>query len=474
MNIFLFHRDLRIQDNTALIYQLQQHDSITPIFIFPPEQIDPTKNSYFSNSSVQFMCECLHELSETISKKDGKIYFFKGDNLSVIKSIHLDVEINSISYNIDYTPYARQRDNEIKNWCLKNNISCYEKEDYAMYDITEGYTNKKDNTPYLVFTPFKNNCMKNLHVREINSFKKFKFTKSNKLVQNKYCINEKEIDNFYSFDENIEITGGRKNGLKILKNLNQFKEYDKLRNMFFYETTKLSAYNHFTPISIREVYYAVENKLGKAHGIISELHWRDFYLNICWNFGHILQGQIKGKNKSFKQDYDKIKWSYNKSLFKKWCNGTTGFPLIDACMRQLNHSGFMHNRGRMCVASFLTKTLHIDWRLGEQYFATKLTDYDATMNNSGWQWTAGSGTDAQPYFRIFNIWTQAENYDPECIYIKQWLPELEDITNKEILNWYDPEIHNKYIKEGIKYYKPIVEHNKERLETLKIYKKALK
>jgi len=474
MNIFIFHRDLRLQDNTTLIHQLKEQENVIPIFIFPPEQIDAKKNKYFSNLSVQFMCECLHELSNNIKNKNGKIYFFKGDNLDVIKAIHNEIQINSIGYNIDYTPYAKKRDKEIHDWCAKNNITCYEKEDYALYDILDGQTNKKDNTPYLVFTPFKNNCLKNLTVREVNKFNKFKFTKSNKLHNIKYYIDENDIDNFYEENDNVEVKGGRKNALKILQHLQLFKNYDKMRDIFTYQTTKLSAYNHFTPVSIREVYYAVENILGKKHGIISELHWRDFYLNICWNYGHILKGQINGKNKAFKQDYDNIKWSYNKTLFKKWCLGQTGYPLIDACMNQLNQTGFMHNRGRMCVASFLTKNLHIDWRLGEQYFATKLVDYDATMNNQGWQWTAGSGTDAQPYFRIFNIWSQAEKYDPDCLYIKQWLPQLKDIPNKDILKWYNPEIHNKYLKDGIKYYKPIVDHDTERLKTLKIYKKALK
>lgn len=475
MNIFLFHRDLRLQDNTTLIYQLKEQKSVTPIFIFPPEQIDPKKNTYFSNLSVQFMCECLHELANNISKKNGKIYFFKGDNLKVLRAIHKEVGINSIGYNLDYTPYAKQRDNEIRNWCKENNIICYEKEDYVMYDIFGEQTKKADKTPYLVFTPFKRFCMSKLKVPEVNKFKSFVFDKSTKLDNIQFNINEKEIDNFYTFYKDAEVHGGRKNALKILSNLKQFKEYDKKRNLFTYETTKLSAFNHFTPISIREVYHSVIKTLGKNHGIINELHWREFYLNIVNEFGYILKGQISGKNKSFKPKYDNVKWSYNKTLFKKWCEGKTGYPLIDACMRQLNSTGFMHNRGRMCVASFLTKDLHIDWRWGEKYFAQKLVDYDATMNNQGWQWATGSGTDAQPYFRIFNPWSQAEKYDPNCEYIKYWVNELEDVSNKDIFKWYDPEIHNKYLKNNnFKYVKPIIDHDEERRETLKIYKKALK
>jgi deoxyribodipyrimidine photo-lyase len=182
---------------------------------------------------------------------------------------------------------------------------------------------------------------------------------------------------------------------------------------------------------------------------------------------------IRGKNQSYKEEYDNINWSYNKENFRKWCESETGFPIVDACMREIAISGFMHNRGRMIVASFLTKDLHIDWRMGEQYFATQLCDYDPMVNCNSWQWCAGSGTDAQPWFRIFNPWSQQEKFDPDCIYIKKWLPELKDVPNKDIHNWYKPEIHKKYLDSGIKYYEPMLDHDEERKETIKLYKKAL-
>lgn len=472
MNLFLFHRDLRLVDNTTLIYQLKECKNVIPIFIFTIEQIEPEKNKYFSNNSVQFMIESLHELSTEIKKKNGKMYFFKGDTTSILININNKIKIDSIGFNIDYTPYAKQRDNEIIEWCNKNDIKYYMKEDYLLYDILEGQTKKENGEVYKVFTPFRNNCYKKLQVREIDKFKSFKFIKNKELENTKYYIDEKEINLFYEENPNINVNGGRKNGLKILSNISKFKNYENNRDYLIYKTTFLSAHNHFSTISIREVYHKVSNELGKKCGIINELHWRDFYVNITYYFPHILHGQIKGKNKSFKEKYDEIKWDYNKKLFEAWCSGETGFPIVDAGMRQLNETGFMHNRLRMITSSFLVKDLHIDWRLGEQYFATKLVDYDPMQNNGGWQWSASTGTDSQPYFRIFNPWAQIK-YDLEYEFIKKWIPEIKEIPNKELNKWYESKIYTKWINEGIEYYKPIVDHDIERKITLENYKKII-
>jgi len=478
LNIFLHHRDLRIVDNTTLIEQIKNEGNITSIFIFPPEQINPKQNKYFSNNSVQFMIESLHELSNDYKDKNGKIYFFKGDNLKVLKTIYKKIGINSIGFNVDYTPYAKKRDEEIKLWAKQLNIKIYEKEDYVLYDILEGQTKKNDDTPFLVYTPFKNHCMNNLKVREIDRFKSFEFKKNNDLLKIKYHIDEKEIDEFYINNDNINVHGGRSNGLKILSSLEKFKDYQSGRDDLLYKTTFLGAYNHFTPISIREVYHKMISVLGKKSGLINELHWRDFYTNITWFFPHVLKGQILSNNsilgnKEFKKKYEEIKWSYNNKLFQKWCDGETGFPVVDAGMRQMNETGFMHNRCRMIVSSFLIKDLHIDWKWGENYFATKLVDYSPMQNNGGWQWSASTGTDSQPYFRIFNPWTQTTNYDKDCEYIKKWIPELKTVPNKDIFNWYKPEVHDKWLKNDIKYFKPIIDHDKERKITLENFKLAL-
>lgn len=472
VNLFIFHRDLRIYDNTTLIHILEEKKNCIPIFIFPPEQINPKKNKYFSNNSVQYMIESLYELSSKINEYKGKIYFFKGDNLKVIKAIHKKINIESIGFNIDYTPYAIKRDTEIKIFCQKYNIECYFKEDYALYDFLNNQTKKLDGTPYLVYTPFLKNLILKLNVRQINKFNQFNFQKKKELETLKYYIEEDEINNFYKENKEININGGRNICLKILTDIDKFKDYNKKRDFLIYKTTFLSAGLHFNVVSIREVYHKVYSVLGASSGILRELVFRDFYMNIIYNFPYILQGQIKGNNISYKKEYDNIKWSYNKKIFEKFCSGQTGFPIVDACIRQLNTTGYMVNRGRMIVASFLTKDLHIDWRWGEQFFATRLVDYDPINNSQGWMWTTGNGTDSQPWFRIFNPWTQQKNYDTNCEYILHWIPELKQVVIKDIHNWYKPEIRKKY--QHINYFEPIIDHDKERLETLKLYKEGLK
>jgi deoxyribodipyrimidine photo-lyase len=395
----------------------------------------------------------------------------KGDNVKVLKAIHRKEGIESIGSNTDYSPYAKKRSEEIQKFCKKEGIEFYEKEDHVLYDILGGQTNKKDNSPYVVFTAYKNHCFKDLKVREVDGFKSFKFQK---MENNKYVIDEKHIDDFYEDNPDINVHGGRKNGLKILKNIDDFKDYSKKRDTLTYKTTFLGAYNKFGPVSIREVYWAMEKKLGKHSGLINELLWRDYYMMITHNFPYVLKGQISGKNISYKKEYDNIKWSNNKKWFEAWCEGTTGFPVVDASMKQLNTIAYLHNRCRMIVASFLTKDMHIHFTQGEKYFATKLVDYDPMSNNGGFQWCASSGTDAQPYFRIFNPWTQQEKFDKDCEYIKKWLPELKDVPAKDIHNWYKPEVHEKWLNQGVKYYKPILDHDEERKVTLKLYKEGLK
>ena len=460
LNIFLFHRDLRLEDNTALIEQIINEKNITPIFIFTPEQINSKINKYFSNASVQFMVESLYELYNDIKEKNGKFYFYKGDTMKV----------NSIGYNIDYTPYAKKRDLQIKEWCKLKNIILYEKEDYVLYDILNDQTLKKNKTPYLVFTPFKNYCMKNLKVREINKFKNFKFKKSSDMEDIKYYINIKKLDDFYIFNSEINVNGGRSNGLKILNSLEKFKDYLKKRDFLIYNTTFLGAHNHFSTVSIREVYYHMINTLGKNSGLINEIHWRDFYINITHFFPHILQGQLNGNNKSFKKAYDNIKWSYDSIKFEKFKNGQTGFPIIDAGIAQLLKHNFVHNRIRMLHGNFLTKDLHIDWKSGEQFYSNNLVDIDAMVNNNSWQWCSGSGTDAQPYFRIFNPWIQTKKYDPDLKYIRKYLPELNNVPDYDIFNWWKPEIHEKWLNNNIKYYKPILDHSIESKIAIKKYK----
>lgn len=465
MNIFIFHRDLRIFDNTTLIKMIKETGAIVPIFIFTNDQIK--NNKYFSSNSVQFMIESLYELADAIKEKNGKLYFFSGNNIEILDEINKHNPIGSIGYNIDYTPYARKRDENIKKWAENKNIKIYSEEDYVLHNLlTHDTINKTSNTAYQKFTPFKNYCIKNLTVKKPDKFNSFHFYKKNDLNQSRYIIDKKEINKFYSINPMINVNGGRQNGLKILSKIKNWNEYNKKRDSLTYKTTCLGAHNHFSTVSIREVYHKILDKLGKTNGLINELYWRDFYINITYFYPRILEGQIKGKNKSLKEKYDEITWSYNQNKFKLWREGKTGFPIIDAAMNQLNTTGFMHNRCRMVVASFLTKDLHIDWRMGEQYFATKLVDYDPMSNSGGWQWSASTGADSQPYFRIFNPWSQQIKFDKDCEYIKKWLPQLSDVPIKDIHNWYDSWKNYK----DIGYKKPIIVHSEEKEKTLKMFK----
>lgn len=472
VHIHIFHRSLRIFDNTSLIAQLKEiNQSITPIFIFTPEQIDPKKNKFFTNGSVQFMIESLHELSQEIKNKQAKLYFFYGDSMKVLKSINKTTPIESISFNKEYTPYGKTRNNLIQSWCESNNIVCISKEDYSLFNITEKETNKADGTPYLVYTPFMRNIMEKLKVRPVDKFKLFEFKKIPALESNTYFIEESSIDKFYKPNSNLNVSGGRRLGLKILNSIEKFNDYGDKRDYFTYKTTFLGAYLKFNVLSIREVYHKMVEKIGKNSGLVRQLIWREFYLTIYYNFPRMLQGQLKGHNKSFKEKYDKIAWSYNKKHVEAFLEGKTGFPIVDACVRDINQRNFMHNRGRMIVASFLAKDLHIDFKWIENWFATRLIDYDPISNSGGVQWSTGNGTDAQPWFRIFNPWTQQEKFDTKCEFIFNQIPELKGVEPKDIHNWFKPHIRAKYPKAN--YPAPIVNHDEERKNTIILYKKAL-
>jgi deoxyribodipyrimidine photo-lyase len=448
---------LRLTDNTTLIHQIKEMGAVVPIFIFTPEQIDPKKNDYFSNNSVQFMIESLHELSDEIKKKGGHMYFFKGDNVKVLKALHKKDKIESVAMNFDYTPYSRKRSEDIQKFCKKEEIVFLEDEDYLLHDILENKTKKKDGNYYQVYTPFYNYVTANLKVRELDGFKSFKFQKLN--VDIKYHLNESKIDEFY--EKNLDINSGRKNGLKILKNLDKFKTYSKERDMLTYQTTKMSVHNKFGTISIREFYYAIIKKLGKSSGLIRELIFRDFYYNLFYYRPDMLGGMIGHKNEPYKEKFGKVKWNNNKNLFQKWCDGTLGIPICDAGMRELNTTGFLHNRLRMVVASVATKLLLFPWYWCEKYFATKLTDYDPIQNGAGWGWTA-TGIDPTQVLRSFSPQTQGEKFDPKCEYILTYIPELSSVKIEDIHKW--DEKYEEY--PDVKYPAPSIDYKKARKEGL--------
>ena len=288
------------------------------------------------------------------------------------------------------------------------------------------------------------------------NFKKDKFTK----IKNDFDFTS--LNKYYEKNPNIIVNGGRDNAIKVLNKMDEFINYDKERDELSESTTHLSAYIKYGCISIREVYFKVFDLFGIDHGIINQLMWREFYFYLVYYFPKILEG------KSLKDQYDNIKWENNEEYINAWKNGMTGFPGVDAGIRQMNCTGYMHNRARLITSAILIKILNVDWKIGEKYFAQKLVDYDPSVNNGNWQWSSGSGADSQPYFRIFNPWTQIKDHDKECLYVKKWIPELKDVPAKDILKW--DETYKKY---KVNYPKPIVDYKVMREKIKKTYKEAL-
>ncbi len=442
--IFIFRRDLRIEDNTTLNYLLQNKEPIIPIFIFDPIQISPAKNKYFSSNCVQFMCESLDDLENQISKNNGKLLYFEGDPVKVLKQISSKYKITRIGFNQDYTLFSRQRDEKIKAFCEMNNIECVSQEDICILPI--GTVKTGGDTIYKKFTPFYNK-VKTIPVL-IPKTNKFNFTK--------FEIGKKiNIHKYYKYNPNLLHKGGRTAALIQLKNIPI--NYIKTHDIPSIPTTEMSAYNKFGCISIREFMQKVKDQKAIAR----QLYFRDFYYNVYFFYPDVFQYTSN-------QKFNKIKWDKpSQSILNAFYKGKTGFPIIDAGIRQMIATGFMHNRVRMLVASFFTKDLLYDWKIGEKFFAQTLYDYDPIQNNAGWQTVSGTGLSALDWFQVMNPWTQTYKFDPNCIYIKEWVPELRDVDPNIILNWENNQPISSYPK-------PIVNHNKRRDIMLNAYRKALK
>jgi deoxyribodipyrimidine photo-lyase len=448
--IFIFRRDFRIVDNLGLNYAMENYKNIIPIFIFTPEQIGE-QNEFRSDNAIQFMIESLKDLDSKLKRKSSKLHIFQGENITVLKKLTSKLNIENIVFNMDYTPYAVKRDSEISDFCKSKSINCVQIEDYLLTDIKTLL--KKDGKPYTVFTPFKNNGIKKDIVKPV------------KKIKNLITISNIKCDDYikYSINDDILINGGRSLGRKQLLKLKENKEYNNERNNLTYSTSHLSAYIKFGCLSIREVYWAIIDSLGKENKLIEQLFWREFYFYISYYFPQVLKG------KNYNPKYDNIKWIKNNNLFLKWCNGETGYPVVDAGMRELNKTGYMHNRARLITSNFLNRMLGMDWRLGEKYFAIKLTDYDPSVNNGNWQWIASTGTDPKPYFqRLFNPIIQSEKFDKKAEYIKKWIPELKDIPPKDIHNW-----NTKFKNYENIYLTPVVEYKEAREKSVKMYRDVL-
>lgn len=445
--LFIFRRDLRIQDNTGLIYALKNAKEVICIFIFTPEQIQ--ENAYRSDFCLQFMLESLEDLEEELAEKGGALSYLFGTPEKVVSQCIAQLGVDLVVVNSDYTPYSIQRDKKLEQVCNEEKVGFRSFDDLLLHPID--HLLKGNGDPYTIFTPFYKNAAKlSVLLPEDNQ-------------DQNYSRSHIEFAKVTSPFKNImphrheAQKGGRKEALKILKSLSDFSDYEMQRDYPFKNaTTHLSPHLKFTTVSAREVYYALENTLGPNNALTRSVYWRDFFACIAFYFPYVFKG-------AFHKKFDQLTWENNLDHFKRWCEGKTGFPIVDAGMRELNQTGFMHNRVRMIVASFLVKDLHIHWQWGEKYFAQHLIDYDPAVNNGNWQWAASTGCDAQPYFRIFNPWSQQVKFDPECQYIKKWIPELADMDTQTIHQW------NKQKKDS-DYLLPIVDHAIEAKKALAYYK----
>lgn len=455
--IFIFRRDLRIVDNIGFNYAMKNYTHIIPIFIFTPEQVSST-NSFKSDNAIQFMCESLQELDSELKTYGSKLYYFRGKNLEILKKINSKLDIEAIIFNQDYTPYAKNRDTEIEKWCQTQKIKCEMKEDYLLAPM--GTILKSDKKPYTVFTPFKNQGFK----VEVSYPKKLKIKNLAKPISIDSELGKTII---FVKNENIMCHGGRVLGLQILKNVSKLKKYNENRNNLSIPTSHLSAYLKFGCISIREVYHRIIKKFGFKNNLLDQLFWREFYFYIAYYFPQVLKGN------NFNSKYNAIKWTVKPKHFEKWCLGQTGYPVVDAGMRQLNQTGYMHNRARLITSNFLNRMLGMDWRLGEKYYAQKLTDYDPSVNNGNWQWIASTGTDPKPYFqRLFNPMLQSKKFDPKAEYIKKWVPELQEIPSSELHDW--QKNYSKYDLSKLNYVSPIIDYSNARKKSVEMYRAVLK
>ena len=450
-SLFIFRRDLRLEDNSGLLHALDHSKQVVPCFIFTPEQIE--KNPYRGDPALQFLIESLQDLEEQLRERASKLYLFYGEAEKIVEKCIETLSIDQVIANRDYTPYSKSRDQKIATLCERKKCPFLLFDDALLHPPEESV--KADGTPYTVFTPYFRKISQKAVDAPIQNKKRNYFTGTIPFAKDQELY-DKILPKRSSL---LAAKGGRTAGLPLLKKSQTLKNYNEVRDFPEKQaTTHLSAYLKYTLFSPREIYHSFAKSLGKEHALIRSLYWRDFFSIIAHFFPHVFEG-------SFHPKYDSLEWNSDKNAFKMWCEGKTGFPLVDAGMRELNETGFMHNRVRMVVASFLTKDLHINWRLGEKYFANKLIDYDPAINNGNWQWAASTGCDAQPYFRIFNPWRQQEKFDPDCRYIKRWIPELEKLPPKIIHSWHQERSVNNYPL-------PIVDHDKEAKIALQRYRKV--
>jgi deoxyribodipyrimidine photo-lyase len=418
-------RDLRLHDHHALSQALVNADETYLAFIFDKNILDKLSNK--KDKRITLIMDALLEIEQKAREFGSSLIIRYGDPKVEIPRLAQELKINALFYNRDYEPYAKERDAFVEKKLREKKIEVHSFKDSVFYEKNEVLTGQRE--IYKVFTPYKNKWLETFRSQEsvVPDYK----CSLKKLApyEDEHSLLKKDWYEAIGFEKtDVMMIGGTSEAQKRLKDFKKkIHRYKEARDIPALNLTSLlSPYIRFGNISIRDmIRVALEENSEGSSTWLSEIIWRDFYQVI-------LDVYPKIETHCFKPNYDKIHWEGKKEHFKLWCAGQTGFPLVDAAMRCLDETGFMHNRLRMVVASFLTKTLLIDWRLGERYFAEKLLDYDLAANNGGWQWSASTGVDAQPYFRIFNPWNQSEKFDENGDFIRQWCPELSGFTNKKI------------------------------------------
>ena len=428
VNIFWFRRDLRIKDNHGFYRALLSDRAVLPVFIFDSRILNGLDGD---DARVPFILDQLNRLQGEFEKQGSALWIYHGKPLDAFKQLLLEYNVGSVFTNRDYEPYAIERDKKIQDFLNEKGVGLHDYKDQVVYDRNDIL--KKDGKPYTVFTPYCKQWLKKNENEEIKLFPSEKYLR--KLFKTKPFRKFHLRDLGFSHKE-VPVPC-KKISLKVLEEYEHKRDFPDLD-----ATSRIGIHLRFGTISIREL-----TLLAVKHSkvFLNELIWRNFYMSILWYFPY-------AEKAAFKKEYDFIPWLNSEKDFKRWCEGRTGYPLVDAGMRQLNQSGFMHNRVRMVTASFLSKHLLIDWRWGEAYFASKLLDYELASNNGGWQWAAGTGCDAAPYFRVFNPKLQQQKFDPEFKFIRKWIPEF-DSGN---------------------YPKPMIDHKFARKRALDVYQSALK
>ena len=429
VSIFWFRRDLRLHDNAGLFHALKEGQPVLPIFIFDRNILDELEDK--TDRRVEFIHIALQDLQRQLVKLDSTLDVRYGTPLEIFTELLGEYTIGKVFTNQDYEPYAIERDAAIKKLLKEQGTGFYSFKDQVLLEKDEVL--KEDGKPYTVFTPYSRKWKSVLTTFQLTSYNNKKYFKNFYKQQERKLITLAAM----GFTGTGQTFPGKEWQGAIIRNYKDQRDFPSIAG-----TSRLSVHLRFGTISIRVL-------AGEAGALnetfLNELIWRDFYQMILWHFPNVV-------SEAFKPAYDKINWRNNEKEFTAWCNGQTGYPIVDAGMRELNTTGFMHNRVRMIVASFLTKHLLIDWRWGEAYFARKLLDFDLAANNGGWQWAAGSGCDATPYFRIFNPYLQTQKFDPELKYIRKWVPEFEEFS----------------------YPKPLVLHEVARKRCLEVYGQSLK